>query len=380
MLNVTGNATGNGSEIPFVWPEFPYWKSTVTITYILMLGFLIFPPLLLNLSLFVALVFNKAIRNQPLSIIHGTELLVVGLNRVFIGIIASNFLPPAIRFCVCSELINLVWFFFQAFILVFSPVVFAILGILQLLVILGKKKVVTRLSVAILVGLGAVYSVAFSSINLGYLIISNTRTICSRLCGISGTDTLTNYNVFFLTYGVMVLLPCLAIVIVASMWSCIIFKKSYIGNDKQLNRRLISLPLVIPISVVSITLLVYLLRDIGVRILLISSVGIFFPQWAIFASGLITFIEEFTGGLFYPLVLMFTHPQLRRAWVKMFKSGWSLVTKGFKNRKRVRVAPAIETGTNQGRTGRTQKTNLIPVNAAPAIDRHLEPSEFPIHA
>ena len=375
IFNITGNGSGNGSEVPFVWPEFPYWKSTVVLTYILNLGFLIFPPLLLNLSLFVALVFNKAIRKQPLSIIHGSELLVVGLNRVFIGIIAANFLPPAIRFCQCSELINLVWFFFQAFILVYSPIIFAILGILQLLVILGKKKFVTRLSVAILVGICAAYSIVFSSSCLGYLITSNTRTTCSKLCGTTSSETLTNYNVFFLSYGVMVLLPCLAIVIVASTWSCIVFKKSYIGGDSQLSRRLVSLPLIIPLSVISITLLVYLLRDIGVRILLISSVGIFFPQWAIFASGLISFSEELAGGLFYPLVLMFIHPQLRRAWVKMFKSGWSLM-KGVKNRKRIRVAPTTLLRQDRGMQRRTQKTTL---NTAD-IDKQVEPSDSTVHA
>ena len=104
-----------------------------------------------------------------------------------------------------------------------------------------------------------------------------------------------------------------------STWSCIVFKKYYTGRDDQLNRRMLSLPFIMPLVIIASSVLEALLSLLVTRVMFTLSVGDLLPYWIIFADSVLLIGLQFFIRLVYPSVLLYTHTHLRQALLNRFK-------------------------------------------------------------
>ena len=301
--------------------EFPYWRPVLAIT--LLTGTVsTVGIILIHLLVLVMLLKVKKEHFKSLNVIHMSLLIssiVEDVSRIFLN---SIYTPSIVRHCVCSRIISTIIFIGIEFFIVYRPVTYACLGILQFFVILGKKRFVNLKTVSgvitLCIGIGLVF--ALSTTRVFYE--SNERAYCyESYCPDSRPESgIGVLAVVSLTLVLGSFFPSLVVVIITSTWSCTVFKKYYTGGDDQLNRRMLSLPVVMPLVVIASTLLE------GVVILLIAEVflnllpGDYSPYWIGLSQNitLSLLVRPFTR-LTYPIVLVHTHPHIREVYKKFFK-------------------------------------------------------------
>ena len=69
-------------------------------------------------------------------------------------------------------------------------------------------------------------------------------------------------TIAMISYVVLAWLPSLVILLISTTWSCVVFKKCYTGGNDQLNRWLISLPVILPTGFILTTIFTLLLRHL----------------------------------------------------------------------------------------------------------------------
>ena len=332
LSNNSDNSTGNSSLLG----EFPYWQPTLTISLFFLTIVPFGPIIVLYLPLVVVLVSRmlkkdhfKALNSIPLSLVIAS--IVEDICRI---LLYPVYLPSVFRYCVCSCLISTTLAAVFIFFLIYRPFCFAALSVLQLLVIVGKKKFVTlKVScgmIAACIGLGIIYVASI----LKPVYETNEKTYCyENHCPNGRSDTLFGtfitvfFSIIFIAY-----IPTLAVVTTMSTWSCAVFKKYYTGGDDQLNRRMISLPFIMPLANVSSAVLEGALAvSVGNALSMISVLGDQFPYWSNFINTILLIILRFSIRLVYPLILFYTHTKLRKAVKRLLHR--------LKNRNR--VAPGV---------------------------------------
>ena len=308
--------------------EFPFWQPALAVTlfsYVFVLGVIV---LTLYLPLLVALLKKKEERQKPLNLIHTSSLISVILQNILHVLVHTLYLPSIFRNCECSPVIGVVFLTVRLVFSIYRPVVFASLGVLQLLVILGKKKFVTFKTTYGLVTVSIMVSLVFAVEGIILSLGSDERLICDN-CPDRKLQPGGTIHTILLSYAVGSLLPSLIVVIIASTWSCATFKKYYTGGDDQLSRRILSLPIVMPLTIVASTLLEV------IAVILFEEVAVFLPlgnysmYWIMFSQLELVLLFLVATEVTYPLMLICTHPYLNRSFKEL--------TQRFKSN---RVAPS----------------------------------------
>jgi hypothetical protein len=94
----------------------------------------------------------------------------------------------------------------------------------------------------------------------------------------------------------------------------VIFKKRYIGGNDQLNKRILSIPLIMPIVIIATNGFAgFIIRAITSEIFLHLPLGAFRRYWVGFIQLEFTFVLDAFSGFFYPLLLLYLMPPLRQA-------------------------------------------------------------------
>ena len=105
-------------------------------------------------------------------------------------------------------------------------------------------------------------------------------------------------------------LPSLAVTILTSTWSCATFKKYYTGGDDQLNRRMLSLPVIMPLTVMATS------ATEAIMFLFTLPLGEYLPYWILFTYRQITTLFKIIVRVIYPLILIYTHSDVRQILIK----------------------------------------------------------------
>lgn len=161
------------------------------------------------------------------------------------------------QFVLANALDLLVWctYVTEQLYIAFQPLNIASLGLFMLLTIKGRKRLVSykTISTSIFICIGiTILLVVVSGV---FYYSSQQIYICSGPCPGSMAQTSTGLITFAL-YVIFCYLPSLLIVIVCTLWSCAIYKKSYtVSHDSDLDRRIISMPIVLPLILITPTLL-----------------------------------------------------------------------------------------------------------------------------
>lgn len=300
--------------------EFPYWKSTFAIsfvfTFIVACGVICF-----NLLVLVALLRTTKKNFKPLDVIHVSLLVASILEDILRTFLFGIYAPSIFRYCVCSAEVGTIYSSVVEFVAVYRPFAFACLGVLQFLVIFGQKRFVSLWtacgSIVLCVGVSLIF--VASTVRLIYE--SDERVFCyERHCPNSRPESgLGNLFMVIVALSLVSYLPSLTVVFVTSICSCVTFKKYYTGGDDQLNRRMLSLPVVMPLATIASTMFEAAFTLSITELLFRLPLGGYYPYWIGFTLSLsLAFIRIFTGSI-YPLALIYTHYHIREAFTKLAK-------------------------------------------------------------
>ena len=277
-----------------------------------------FIPLIvfLNCSVFLAFLVKKELR-RPLNLVHMSLIVELFLVKLFLIIVGLFVYPDIVRFCICPMWFEFFYFSFTIFNIAFINVMLTSLSILQLLFIKGKKWIGWKVVGAIVTG-STTYSVSWTlGVQLG-LNLRSVHNFCLSFCDDAPLDEDSVYSLSLMIANYTVILPCLAVIFFALIWTCIIFKKIFIGNDSQLNRRIISLPIIMPLVTILASTLYIILRGLSQRVLELT-VTSHYPNFVLLSNEFLSYILEGVGAIIYLAVLLYIHPQLRSSWIAMLK-------------------------------------------------------------
>ena len=195
--------------------EFPYWQPTLAIGLLFNITvpsgivFFLYLPLLV-----VLLRLLKKEQLKTLSLIH-VSLLVASILDDFLHIcLYPIYLPLALRYCVCSSLINAMLSAEYIFSLIYRSLVFACLSVLQLLVVIGKKFVNVKLAcgmVALCIGISSVC--VTSVIRLFYETDKRLMCYVSMCPKPLPESALVNPAVIFFSLSLVAILPSLVVAV-----------------------------------------------------------------------------------------------------------------------------------------------------------------------
>ena len=326
LVNSTDDIIEN-SSLPI--REFPYWQPTLAAILLLLTIshassiLIIYVPLLVVLLRVV-----KKDHFKPLNLLHASLVIASIFEDIGRIILYPIYLPSAFRHCVCSASVNSLLGVLFTFFLIYRPFCFASLSVLQFLVVIGKKKFVTlKVSfgmIAVCSGLAAIYTAA--TVKPTYDTIE--KYVCyESFCPNSRSESpLGFFAITFMANIFIAFLPSIFVVLTMSIWSCAVFRNYYTGGDDQLNRRMLSLPFIMPLGILaSSSVEGAQIILVGIIISMLSSLGDLFPYWIMFTNFLLASFLRFFIRLVYPSVLLYTHRKLRRAFKRLVRD--------LKNRK-----------------------------------------------
>ena len=310
----------NDSDAEFS-AEFPFWQLTAAIDlsgYLFVTCIAIF---ILNFPLLVAFFKIKKKQLTAINNLHISLLLASIIEDILRAVARCWYLPNVYRFCYCGEGGYIMTVVVLVFFIFYRCSMFACLSMIQFLVVFGKKK---------WANLKVSFGMILLSVGIGILAIaasiqdihgSRERVSCftAHCPGHRPESGISNLIKVAFGFTLGAYLPSTALVIIMSTWSCAIFKKYYTGGDDSLNRRMLSLPFVMPLANLTSTVLEVLSIEIISAILLNLSLGVFFNRWILFAQTLVLIPLRFMNRLTYPLVLVYTHIELRRSVKTLLK-------------------------------------------------------------
>ena len=308
----------NGSDA-----EFPFWQLTAAIDlsgYLFVTCIAIF---ILNFPLLVAFFKIKKKQLTAINTLHMSLLIASIIEDILRAVARSWYVPNIYRFCYCGEGGYIMTIVVLVFFIFYRCSMFACLSVIQFLIIFGKKKwanlKVSFGMILLSVGIGILaIAASIRDIHGSRERVSCFNAYCPGHRPESGISNLIKV-VFGVTLGAY--LPSTALVIIMSTWSCAIFKKYYTGGDDSLNRRMLSLPFIMPLANLTSTVLEALSVEIISAILLNLPLGVFFNRWILFTQALALILLRFINRLTYPLVLVYTHIELRRSVKTLLKPG-----------------------------------------------------------
>ena len=298
--------------------EFPQWRPVVSL---LLLGFwILLVSLTIPLNISVILAAVKSSFNRKLGLIHNYVLVVNILVRACTTLALSNQIPPAIRFCDCSTTINSIFSYLLLFNMCYQPYMLASLAVFQFMIIKGKKKFVNYKTVGVTLLIITALTIVLSTIFTG-LAINNTGrgALCHNTIACAGVD-IAQWLSFIASFLSIVWVPSVFILLIATVWSCAIFKKNYVGHDSGLNRRIVAMPLVMPVIVSLISIVAFTsYRVVDFVALQTLASNSFSRNWSASLKFTVIALNEITSGLSYPCLILFLNPKLLESWRKILK-------------------------------------------------------------
>ena len=294
--------------------EFSQWKLTTAITLVNRLALSVPISLFINASVLVTILKKKSLR-RPINLIH---LLLLSANCAVLVpdvILTSTFIPTVLRYCECSPTSSSIYLIMDMLYYAFQPLHFASLGIFQLLIIKGKKHLVTYKTVGVSITLAIVFTVSVTFECIALINLSGATYICRDICPQTVPSTFPGTRIAFIIHGIFLYLPSLFTVILCTTWSCMIFKtRDTNEEDDQLTKRTISLPIVLPLAL--FVPMFGLIRAIE-QLLESSTSPIDYPYWSMFVRFLLFQFYEILGRIVYPVMLLLLNPTIGHHWKEM---------------------------------------------------------------
>ena len=321
MIDLTAiNSWPNGSEnTSDVFEQPPYTEATIIILLISFIFLLAIPTLLINVSILVAFLKSGQLY-KPLGILHASLLIEILLNKLSLSIILCAYYPPALRHCFCSPILSTLFFSSRVLIVTFRSIMYTSVALCQLLIVIGKKKYVSRKTACVCVAIAVGVGVFFATESAILTNLNGERLGCTDFCpgqNVGASFHFSAKTIVMISYVALSWLPSLVILLISTSWSCIVFKKHYTGGNDELNRRLISMLVVLPAVFILTTLFTVLLRRLVLIIIQLYDVR-FIHYWLFVSGAMITLLDEILDGIIYQMILTNLNPHLFKTWKSLF--------------------------------------------------------------
>ena len=296
--------------------EFPHWRPVVVLELLSLWLLAVSMTIPLSFSVLVAVMVSSL--NKKLGMVHVYVLVVNIFVRFSMTLSLSSFLPPAIRFCDCSITISSISFYLHLFNICYQLYTLVSLAVFQLLIIKGKKKFVNYKAVGVTLFTITIVTVVVPIIFIGIATEGDGGSaLCYSTVGCAGIDAARLLAVFT-SFHITVWVPSFSILVTVTVWSCTIFKKNYAGRDNGLNRRIVAMPLVMPVIVSLISIVtVALYRIVDIITLQTLSSNAFSRNWNVSFGATVVILNEIASGLSYPCLILFLNPKLWVSWKKL---------------------------------------------------------------
>ena len=315
MENLTSFLNGS-QENGTLFLQFPFWRETLSV-WIITIIVVHLSVITTDLTLLVTMLKTKKLR-QSLNFIHMSVLTSQIAARLIFLIGFLAYALPGWQSCNCSIFGSSLIHSLYVFSSVYEPVAFAFLSCLQLMRVKGKKRLTKHAVISIY------FAVAYSMVFAIELIVFQAKNnfndllLCSQVCT-SNQQEQTNllssaFVPVFLSFLPLAWIPSLITVFITATWSFVVFKKNYTGGDDQLNKRILSIPVIMPIVIIATNLFAgFLIRALISQIFLRLPFGAFRRYWVGFIQIEFTFFLDAFSGFFYPILLLYLMPPLRQA-------------------------------------------------------------------
>ena len=316
MENYAYNSSVENSSLS----EFPFWQPTLAVS---LLSFVLHTCIILTLYLpvLMAILKTRKDRCNPLNMIHISLLTSVITETLLQTLLQAIYLPSAHQFCTCFQQLGAIIFAINVFFSVYWAVAFACLAVLLLFVTLGKKKLVNLKIASGVIALSIGVSL-LPVIEVVRLTSTNTETYlcyeshCPSSVKQANGKLYTNITIAS-SLGVLPLTSIIAVAV--SILSCAVFNRCYSQSDGDitLDRRMLSLPIIMTFFVVVFEALKVMIRILPGNILSPLFLGDYFPNWILFTISLLLNFFDFITRVMYLLFLLYTHPHLRQTAKKL---------------------------------------------------------------
>ena len=221
-----------------------------------------------------------------------------------------------IRYCHCPRGASSAYFLVELLYIVFQPLNYACLGLFQLLLVQGKKRLVSYASVTVAV----VFCIGVATLlvvnGLTLINLADQAYLCSGFCPGEKSRPFSGINYAFISYAIFSWIPSFLIDFVCTTWSCCIFRNTYIGDNEGLTRRMISLPIVMPSLLLLPGVLSRVFLSTTERVIVSSGIT-HSNYWVIFTRLLAFQVHEVISGVAYPFVLLLLNPQIGKQWKRL---------------------------------------------------------------
>ncbi len=311
-MNVS-NTSFDEDSAQLQWDEFPQW----IVLSILVLGYWllsVLPTVAMSSSVLVAMKNNPL--NKPLTMIHVYVLVTNTLVRVCSAVAIATYAPSVLRYCICSTAAGSVSFYLHIYNVCYQPLTLMILAVFQLLIIKGKKMSVSYRNVGVVLIVITVLALLISLLFTIVRLRDGDTFLCAGTC--PGIPT-SHLLLLFGSYVAVVWIPSLLMTVTVTMWSCVIFKRSYAGRDSGLNRRIISVPLIMPTIIMLTTISTFGLFRVADQISTLSA-DPYVHNWTVSVKFVILLVNEISSGFSYPCLILFLNPKLLESWRILFQS------------------------------------------------------------
>ena len=294
--------------------EFPQWRVLLSL---IVLGYWllsVLPTIAMSSSVLVAMKNNPL--NKSLTMIHVYVLTTNTLVRVCSAVAIATYAPSVLQFCICSTTAGSISFYLHIYNVCYQPLALVILAVFQLLIIKGKKMLVNCRSVGLLLivitALAMLISLSFTIVRLR----DGDTFLCAGVCpGIPTSHVL----LLFASYVAVLWIPSLSMIVTVTVWSCAIFKRSYAGRDSGLNRRIISVPLIMPTIIMLTTISTFGFLRVADQISTLSADS-YIHNWTVSVKFVVLLVNEISSGFSYPCLILFLNPKLLESWRILLQS------------------------------------------------------------
>ena len=231
-------------------------------------------------------------------VLYGSLLLTLCLDKLSFCLDQVIYTPLQIRYCLCEDIDFIL--FTRVLFTTYTMVIVTCQGVLQLLILKGRKRLRTNYTKSILcVIISTIVAVLWGLIVMIDGFVQMIPAFCDTFCQIpaeNSTSQLQYQPIVEIAYCLLTLAPALVITIVTSIWSLAVFKSYFIrqqtdANDSALNRK---------VEIENNAFLGFLLSKTYDGILNAAN-GAFLGNWGIFVSTVTSLILDFVNGVSYPL-------------------------------------------------------------------------------
>ncbi len=261
---------------------------------------------------------KSKVKYKSLLVMFGSLLISICIEKLIVCIGQCIISPNAFRYCLCDMWSIIVFQLPRLFFATYTILILTCLSVTLLCLMKGKlvkelKHIVVSLVVSIVIA--AFWTIVVFLSNS----LNNDPPFCYIYCTISPLSL--NAKILF-SFVAVTLIPAFVVMIVASIWAYLTFKKKFMlhlddTNEMDLNQRILLLPFLLVILQLCNSVIVYFVTVTSGAILSKFDTGDYYGSFANVIADFEYLIFDLIHCLSFPLTLLYLYTSVKKTWKKL---------------------------------------------------------------